>query len=46
VKENPVADKSIPGPGAYTVKPKLGNEAKKYSIYGRNANHCTKIKEF
>lgn len=39
VKENPVSDKSIPGPGAYYVPPKIGNEAKKYSIYGRNANH-------
>lgn len=32
-------DKSVPGPGAYKIQPKVGNEAKKYSIYGRTANH-------
>lgn len=39
IKENPLSDSSIPGPGAYVVPPKIGNEAQKYSIYGRNANH-------
>lgn len=39
VKENPVSDKSIPGPGTYTVPPKIGNEASKYSLHGRTANH-------
>jgi hypothetical protein len=39
VKENPVADKSIPGPGAYTVPPKIGTEAHKYSLLGKSANH-------
>ncbi|MFS8160366.1 MAG: hypothetical protein ACMG6E_09205 [Candidatus Roizmanbacteria bacterium] len=41
IKENPPNDKSIPGPGTYVVPPKIGNEAKKYSLYGRNANHST-----
>jgi hypothetical protein len=27
IKENPNADRSIPGPGTYTVQPKIGNEA-------------------
>lgn len=40
MKENPPCDKAIPGPGTYTVTPKIGNEAKKYSIYGRTQNHC------
>ena len=39
IKENPPTDKSIPGPGAYQVRPKFANEASKYSLYGRNANH-------
>ena len=38
-----MADGSIPGPGTYTVQPKIGNEAKKYSIYGRNSNHSNLI---
>ena len=40
VKENPVSDKSIPGPGTYTVPQKVGNEAKKFSMKGRTLNHC------
>lgn len=39
IKENPVADKSIPGPGTYTVPPKIGNEASKYTLKGRTTNH-------
>lgn len=39
VKENPPSDKSIPGPGAYQIQPKIGNEAQKFTIKGRTANH-------
>ncbi len=46
VKENPPNDKSIPGPGTYVVPPKIGNEAKKYSIYGRNANHSKQYSDY
>ena len=34
-----MSDRSIPGPGTYNLNPKIGNEAKKYSLYGRNPNH-------
>lgn len=40
VKENPVADKSIPGPGTYSIEPKIGNEASKFTMKGRTSNHC------
>ena len=39
-KESPPSDLSLPGPGTYSIKPKLGNESLKFSIYGRNGNHC------
>jgi hypothetical protein len=42
IKENPPCDSSFPGPGTYVVPPKIGNEAKKYSLYGRNTNHSKK----
>lgn len=44
VKENPPCDQSIPGPGTYTVQPKIGNEAKKFSMKGRTLNHCNLFK--
>ena len=39
MKENPPVDKAIPGPGAYSIPAKVGNEAHKYSLLGRSANH-------
>ncbi len=39
IKENPPTDKNVPGPGSYQVQPKFSNEAQKYSLRGRNANH-------
>ena len=32
-------DKAIPGPGTYSIPAKIGNEASKYSLRGRNLNH-------
>lgn len=40
IKENPPLDKSIPGPGTYSIPPKIGSEASKYSMKGRTINHC------
>ena len=42
-KENPPADKSIPGPGSYDLGTVVGREAKRFSIYGRTPNHCTQL---
>ena len=43
LKESPPIDPTLPGPGAYVIQPKIGNEAAKYSMKGRTINHC-KIK--
>ena len=39
IKENLPIGKNVPGPGTYNLEPKVGNEANKYSLRGRNSNH-------
>ena len=34
-----VADPTIPGPGAYGIPSVIGNEAKKFTLRGRTADH-------
>lgn len=41
IKEQPPMDKSIPGPGQYTVPVLIGNNAQKYTIRPKTTNPRT-----
>ena len=40
IKEQPPPDKSIPGPGQYSIPPIVGDQAVKYSLRPRTVNPC------
>ena len=40
IKENPIRDPSVPGPGQYAINGIIGNETAKYSMRPKTVNTC------
>lgn len=40
IKENPVRDPSVPGPGQYTIPNLIGNEASKFTMRPKTISTC------
>lgn len=40
IKEHPIRDPSVPGPGQYTVPTLVGNEANKYTMRPKTMSMC------